>query len=515
MKHIKILSLILAASVFSLTSCEKELDIPQHSVSQIDSYYQTDGEAEEGIVACYAAMRTLHTGIGSIQSLQNFLSDDMWSGGGSHYDGNYYMLGDYTFSADYGTISSMYSNLYTLVYRANVIIEKVTGTSAIMKRAVAEARVFRAYAYFYLTNFWGTPPLVDHMLEESEYMQANATKEALWAFIESDLNEAINSGALTVKSSKTNYTYRITEQYAQAMLGKVYVFEKKYAEAAAILDKVIASNLYALPADMTTMGIPAGGMNEELLFVINCLNDRSQSGANNNFGWTFQGLRGEKYSYTSASPFASSTFGFLNPTKDLYDAFVAVEGVDGYRLNNAIATRDQMFTKYGTKNHMEITDNEGYWNYKYRILRSIWAGYFYANNTRIMRYGEVLLLAAEAHLQSGNVAKATEYVNQVRTRAKAPLIAGAVTMDQIKTESRLELCFEGQRYLNLIRWGDAPTELAYKGKSNPALQVNGSVTWKSYNESNECGFKAGKHEVFPFPATEMSVNPNMVQNPGW
>jgi hypothetical protein len=512
---LKYISFILAVGALAFASCEDKLDIPQHSVSAIDSYYQIDSEAEEGIVACYTALRTLHTGFGGLQDLGNLLSDDVWTGGGNHYDGVYYRLNDYIFDAAYGSISSLYNNLYVLVYRSNVVVENVTGESEVMKRAVAEAKVFRAYAYFYLTTLWGTPPLVDHTLEESEYMQPNGVTADLWAFIEKDLTEAINSGALTQKASKSDVTYRVTKQFAQALLGKAFLFQKKYSEAATMLDNVIKSNLYGLNPDLSNIGTPLGGMTEESLFEVHCLNDRSQSGANNNFKWTFMGLRGEKYSYTSDSPFASSTFGFVNPTKDLYDAFVSVEGVNGYRLNNTIVTREQMINQYGTTNIMEITDNEGYWNFKYRILRSIWAGYFYANNTRVMKYNEVLLLAAEAHLQSGNASKATEYINQIRARAQAPAVTGTVTMDQVKTESRLELCFEGQRFENLIRWGDAASILATNGQRNPALQTDGSVTWTSYNDPSECGFKVGKHELLPFPESEMSVNPNMVQNPNW
>ena len=512
---IKYISLIFAVGVMSLASCEGNLDIPQHSVSSIDTYYQIDSEAEEGIVACYVSLRTIHTGFGGLQDLGNLLSDDVWTGGGNHYDGVYYRLNDYIFDAAYGSISSLYSNLFTLVYRSNVVIEYVTGESAVMKRAVAEAKVFRAYAYFYLTTLWGTPPLVDHTLADSEYLQPNSTTADLWAFIEKDLTEAINSGALTQKANKNEKTYRITKQFAEALLGKAYIFQKKYSEAANMLDNVIKSNLYGLQADLNNMGTPLGSMSEESLFEVNCLNDRSQSGTNNNFKWTFMGLRGEKYSYTSATPFASSTFGFVNPTKDLYDAFVSVEGINGYRLNNTIVTREQMINQYGTTNIMEITDNEGYWNFKYRILKSLWAGYFYANNTRIMKYNEVILLAAEAYLQSGDAGKATEYINQIRTRAKAPVITGTVTLDQIKTESRLELCFEGQRFENLIRWGDAASVLATRGQKNPTLKTDGSVIWTSYNEASECGFKVGKHELLPFPESEMSVNPNMVQNPNW
>lgn len=516
MKNRYILLILVVFGVLSITSCEDNLDIKQHSVSSIDSYYKTDSEAEEGIASCYTAARTFHTGFNSLQTIGNLLSDDTWSGGGNHYDGTYYKLGDYTFDGAFAGISSLYTNLYILVYRTNVVIENVKGESDVMKRAVAEAKVLRAYAYFYLTTYWGTPPLVDHTLAESEYMQPNSTTASLWAFVEKNLTEALSSGALTQKANIDAKTYRVTKQFAQGLLGKTYLFQKKYAEAASMLDNVINSGLYGLNADLTYMGTPQGNMSKESIFEVNCLDDRSQSATNNNLRWTSMGLRGEKYSYTSANIFATSTWGFESPTKDLYDSFVSVEGVNGYRLNNVIKTRQQMIDQFGVNNIMQITDNEGYYGYKYRVVKSLWAGYFYANNTRVMKYNEVLLLAAEAYLQSGNATKATEYINLIRTRAQAPTITGAVTMAQIKTESRLELCWEGQRYENLQRWGDAAIILASKGLKNPALKPDGSVIWETYNsDATKCGFKVGKHELLPFPETEMSVNKNMVQNPKW
>ncbi len=514
----KYISLILVVvGLLCFISCEDNLDILQHSVSSIDTYYQTDSEAEEGIVACYGAFRSIHAGFTPMQAVENTLTDDVWAGGGNHYDGNNYKLGDYTYDAAFGSVGTLYSQLYTLVYRSNVVIENVTGDSDVMKRAVAEAKVFRAYAHFYLTTFWGTPPLVDHTLSESEYMQGNSTStDALWAFVETNLNEAISSGALTEKSSKDDVTYRVTKQFAQSLLGKTYVFQEKYAEAASMLDNVINSGLYGLNPDLSNMGTPLGVGGEESILEANQINDISQNSSNNSFRWTAMGLRGEKYSYTDANIFATATWGFEQPTKSLYDAFVSVEGVDGYRLNNVIKTRQQMIDQFGVTNIMKITDNEGYYGFKYRTLKSIWASYFYANNTRVMKYNEVLLLAAEAYLQSGNAEKATDYINLIRTRAQAPTISGTVTLDEIKTESRLELCYEGQRYENLQRWGDAATILASKGTQNPALEADGTVIWETFNtDPSKCGFKVGKHEFFPFPETEMSVNPNMVQNPGW
>lgn len=521
MKMNKILSTVLplAASAFLLSSCEDNLDIAQHSVSAVDTFYSTDDEAEEAIVTCYAGMKELDSSTSSLWFIKNHLSDDVWSGGGSHYDGSYYMLGDYTFSSDFSSFESIYEALYNLIYRANLVIENVTGESSVMKRAVAEAKVFRAFANFQLVTLWGSAPLVTKTLTADEYYQANSTPAELWAQVETDLSEAISSGALSQKSSVSEKNYRVTKQFAQALLGKAYVFEEKWSEATSMLDNVINSGLYALNPDLSNAGTPAGVMTTESIYEINCINDPSQWNTNNNFKWIFKGLRGEKYSY-SDSPLCSQTFGYQNPTKDLYDAFVSVEGVDGYRLKNSIATLSDLENTWGATPNQTITDNEGYWDIKYRMLTEYWGGYFYANNTRVMKYNEVLLLAAEAYFQSGNSSKALEYINLIRDRAQAPR-ATAIDMDVIKTESRLELCFEGQRYENLIRWGDAATALAYKGKSNPALAADPDktgvpvVTWTGYNDGVTCGFQSGKHELWPFPANEMSVNKNLTQNPGW
>ena len=514
MKKINILLALVASVLFGLTSCEDNLDIQQHSVSSYDTYYQTDDEAEEGIVHCYVMMRTLYTGFNNdIQFVKEHLSDNIWSGGGNHYDGNYYQLADYTFSSDYAAISNIYTNLYNLIYATNVVIEKVKGGTEIQNRAIAEAKVFRAFANFQLVTLWGTAPLVKHTLSESEYMQPNSTPDSLWAAVETDLKEAINSGALTQKASVNQPTARVTKQFAQAMLGKAQLFQKKYAEAARTLDEVINSKLYILNPDLSNQGTPDGDNSVESLFEVNLPFDTNNRNENNNFRWIGAGLRAEKYSYTDGSPLCRATWGYQQPRKDLYDAFVKVEGKDGYRLNNTILTLDQLKEKLGATPIVEITDNEGYFNYKYRILAKYFANYFYANNVRVMKYNEVLLLAAEAHLQAGDAATAINYINEIRTRAKAPQLV-AIDMETIKTESRLELYGEGQRYENLVRWGDAVKVLGHNGESNPALQTDGTVKWTSYNKAGECGFKE-RNYLWPFPATEIQVNKNLKQNEGW
>ena len=522
MKLRYIISTVLASGVLMLAgSCSKSLDIPQHSVVAIDDFYTTDTEAEEAIVAAYYQFKTAHSGgTSSAAWLMNFLGDELWAGGGSRADGTYYQYSEFTFTDGNNVVKNLYQNLYTLIYRCNLVLERVTGDSAVMKRARAEALTMRAWANFELVTLWGTAPLVDHILTQEEYLQANSESTGvLWAAIEQDLNDAISSGALTDQTG----TYRMTKAFAQAMLGKAQLWQGKNAEAAATFDQIINSGKFSLQADLKDFGTIRGDVSAEDLFCMRGIDDASNSGPNSTYHGMWTGLRAEKYEYNydksrpATANFATYPFGFqVNVTKDLYEKFVEVEGADGYRLNNFVLTYQQMQDEFNTrvKDGMSIYDCEGLFNRKYMIWKDNGSAYRYPLPDHIMRYDEVLCFAAEAQFLAGNQDKALNYINQLRTRAKAPL-ATSVNLQVIKDESWMELCFEGLRYQKLLRWGDAQAKLSNRGATHPELQPDGTVEYVRYNADGTVGWKAGKHELLPFPADEMAVNPNMTQNEGW
>ena len=232
-----------------------------------------------------------------------------------------------------------------------------------------------------------------------------------------------------------------------------------------------------------------------------------------------QGWRSDKLKYTgeASTTLATGTYGFLNPRKSLYDAFVEWEGADGYRLNKTIMTYQQI-QDYGVtiSGSNAVYGNEGYFFWKNQSLKEdcvtdmsfFQAGQFI--DLKIMRYAEVLLMAAEAQLQAGNSSKALEYINQIRTRAKEEPLS-AVTLNDIKTEKRLELCCEAIRYQDLIRWGDAKSVMGNQGKEVPAFTTDG-VQWNWQNTTY--GFQ-DKNMLLPIPLKELELNPNMTQNTGW
>ena len=91
---------------------------------------------------------------------------------------------------------------------------------------------------------------------------------------------------------------------------------------------------------------------------------------------------------------------------------------------------------------------------------------------------------------------------------------GDVTMEDVITEKRLELCGEAVRFQDIQRWGIAAELLKDQGKQNPSFAANGTVTWDVFNPK-VYGYKTGKHELLPFPETETSLNKNVKQNPNW
>jgi hypothetical protein len=524
----KYIYILLIVSVFlTLNSCEKNLDIPQQGVTSVNAFYVTDNDAQEAVAAVYSSWRSMSY---NEFFIKNLLTDDINGGGGSRGDNTQIeQLNEFTFGPSNTMISGAFSAYYSLIYLSNMAINNFKPDSEVKIRVIAEAKVARAWAYFNLVTLWGPVPFVLRELAPSEYQQPNGDPVKIWEQIESDLTSAISGNALPEKKDAADKTIgaRLTKQAAIAFLGKAQLFEGKNAEAAATLKQITASGKYALYEDYGNILREAADFCSESIFEMNSLND-----GNNAFnqGTTIFGQmigwRSDKLFmfgfYIGAHDMYPNGWGFASPTQNLYHAFVDMEGTDGYRLNNTIKTYNQVTAMGITLNPAtSLYGNEGYFDWKQRFIGKEVVtnsyGYSISANFRVMRYAEVLLMAAEACLQSGDAAGALDFINQIRTRAKlTPLTQ--ITLDDIKKEKRLELCFEQTRYQDLIRWGDAPAVLGNQGKNIPSfygLNTDGTFNVQTNYTNSTFGFKSGKHELLPFPEHEMSVNKNLTQNTGW
>ena len=518
-KNILYIALLGFVSLMTV-SCNKELDIEKHgNMGSMETYYTTDENIMTGTASLYLEVKSAYY---NWLFVKNLLSDDVWCGGGQRGDnGEMEKLNEYRFDSNHSMIESLYKGCYAIIYKANLLIDKTDSESAVAKRAINEAKVFRAFGHFELVTLFGTAPVVDHLLTPDEYQQSNSTPAELWAIVEKDLTEAINSGTLPSKSGVNDAEtgIRVTKEYAQALLGKAYLFQGKNSEAASMLDNVINSNKYALfPGEYDDQFHAVYNNNCESLFELQKRNDPEQIWNTFDMIYIMQGWRTSVLSYSgqALSTLALGNYGFLNPRKSLYEAFVSWEGEDGYRKSKTIWNYDQM-KAFGVEVQpgASVYGDEGYFFWKNQAYRSDCAAdmsYFQIGqfiDLKVMRYSEVLLLAAEANLQA-NSNKALQYINMVRERAKETPLS-SVSLNDIKMEKRLELCNEGVRYQDLVRWGDGKTAMGEQGKDVPAF-TGSDVQWNWHN--TVYGFQ-DRNVLLPIPLKELELNPNMQQNTGW
>lgn len=525
--------LIIVTGIALSASCdESKLDIEQRGVLSESSYYKTDEEAVSSIATLYRLWKEeLYGGA----YLMSHMTPDCYAGGGIRNDNvQYEQENEFRYTTENTNVSTYFKKLYTMIYNANTILERYSDDSDEKCRVKAEAHFFRAYCNFMLVTLWGTPYYVDHVLSADEYQLPNAkSTEVFWTAIEKDLNEAINSGRLPSKNSldDTETGNQITKECALAYLGKAYLWEKKYSEAAAALQQVIDSGKYALIDDPSKLFHSEADHCHEYLAEAEALNDLAN--------WTAQdGLSGFNYGWKTTNsivltkntenwPYNTGGFGFYNPTKSFVDLVRSVEGENGKRFKNYFVTWDYMVENYGataTRNHFF---NEGWFETKLLTKKGddfssmgAWGWIFTHQNWPHMRYAEVLLMASEAYLQGGlDQSKAVEYFNMVRKRAGAPTVS-SLTIDDVLIERRIEL------------WGETPAifqdiqryKLGEKLCGNqfakyPVYTLIGDykdkpqVVWHD-NEYEEFGFKP-KHYLLPYSSSELMSNPHLVQNPGW
>jgi hypothetical protein len=285
---------------------------------------------------------------------------------------------------------------------------------------------------------------------------------------------------------------RATKGAAKSLLGKVYLYQNKFTEAAAILEEVIASGQYSLYQDYSQLFSVAAEGNPETIFDIEysgleggsygcliCLEGNAAVG--------FQGIR--QYS----GPVYGDGNSYNLPTAELYAAFAPIDP------RRAATVLDIEAFIAAQPNPASITyaigagGHTGYYNNKY-IKRQGEIGLPDNDltspvNYRVLRYADVLLMAAEANYQIGNASRATQLVNQIRQRAGIPG-ASVNNIEKVYLERRLELSGEGHRFFDLVRTGQAAQYIP--------------------------GFVVGKHELFPIPQVEIDLaGGNWSQNPGY
>ena len=537
--------LSIAALVLAAVSCEQNLDIPQKSVLSTEDFYANatadDAEALIGSVYhLYWGGRdvTCVNGVEKIMFL-NSLDDNHYPGGGSFTDNsnNFQDAGNYNVTSADSAPKIMYKGVYSVIYHCNLILEKIPeSTDPRINRVKAEATFLRALAMFDAVRWWGTPPLVDHLLSQDEYYQTNTPTEESIKWILDQMKDAADKlPAISGKGQQKAFGARISKHAALAYRGKVGLwYGQKFNDKAVLADAVkdlktvIDSGLYGLVSDMFIIERQAGDFCEEYLFEHNAGdNDGFPGDPNNDLRHTWMG-------WPSSIQLPKEFFGGWgwNAVSKEFGEFLAAHegGIEKPRFKSTIHTYEQVLdmdyaagVTPGVKT--VVYHNAGYFTFRgVGFLSEAYEGTsppfwkWYKVNTPMLRYAEVLLLYAEAKFLVDNDADKSGLaaLNEVRRRAQIPELA-TMTYQDIKDERRAELFCEQERYFDLVRWGDAPTVLANKGKTYYKFYgyKPGTTEW---NVEAVAGSGKGwqeKYSLLPFPYEQISANTNLKQNPGW
>lgn len=499
----KILTIVVL--IVMTTACSKDfLDTDPMGKAAVSTFYKTDEDATMAVMATYDILQWMYArDWNSAYLMKTFPSDESLAGGGDAGDQPPYQeLDVFTYSSGNDVIKAVYQSNFYGVYRANLAINNVIPETDYRKQVIAEAKFLRAYFYFELVSLFGSVPLTLVELAPSEYQQPPAPVADIWAQIEADLADAI--AGLPVKSAYgADDVMRASKGAAQSLLGKAYLYQEKWAQAETAFDAVIASNEYQLSDDYSTLFLKEQELGVESVFEVMFVSTEGydwgtfQWGGNrameNNIHWQLCGPRGDYFNPGESGLIGG--WGFNYPQMDLYQAYV--DAGDAYRRNNTVWSMTELEAVGGGWSNPESWGWDGCIRIKYGPRMSETNGdngavpeLNYGTNLRLIRYADILLMAAEAKFKAGNNAGALTEINKVRTRAQLEPLS-AITFDDIMLERQLELAFEGVRFLDLIRWGKAAEVLGSRGFVSP------------------------KHELFPIPLDELRNNQYMVQNPGY
>ena len=478
-----------------MASCSEFLGIRPEGTTPAEGIdYSNSENIFKPVSAAYASMRSGNVHAFPYICAFEITSDNADKGSSPEDNPTALALDKFTYDASNSLINDLWTGYYDVVSAANNAISQMplfreaiqnAQTQVTINQCEGEARVIRAYAYFNLVRLFGSVPLVDTVMTADQLASLRQTsREDIYQFISSDLDYAISVLPVAYPSS---YAGRITSYTARAIKAKAMMYTGNWNEVAKLTDEIITSGRYGLLTDFREVFSIDGENSKESLFEIQSSTLGGITGTAPYIEYAYvQGPRGN-------SPSNMQGWGFCTPSEDLIAFYQSRDEV--VRPATTLLYRGTI-TPEGDEIKASCT-NPVYNGKCYTpSIYNNWSnnGYGYDYNVRVLRYAEVLLMYAEALLNGAPVGEsgltAEQAVNLVRHRAQLQLLSG-VTLQNVWDERRAELAMEEDRFFDLIRTGQASEVLSSHG------------------------FTSGKNEVFPIPANQRQLNPNLVQNPGY
>jgi len=566
MKKKLIFSLVVVFA--TLIACSDEFTESPAIGALSDEALKNEVGVDLALTGAYSALKAVSAtsyGNGWGRAADNWtmdvLSDDAHKGSTDDDQADLKEIELMNWSSANGYFLARWSELFTGVNRANAVIA-LTSTieEGDFSDAVAQARFLRGHFNFNLQVMYGNVPFISaENYANTEFNQPNSG--AIWDQIEADFQFAMDN--LPTSRDGANVG-RPTAWAAQAYLGKVHLHQSEWGPAFTLLNEVVTSGPYALLDDYMNNFRAAGENGSESIFAIQFTTDPGQSFNANQVG---------ALNFPNPGPFGSCC-GFYQPTQDLLNAFQTdgdglplvdtynqTDVTSDYGVNSAdpftpftgnldpradytVGRRDIDYNGYGAHVGKDwiragfgdisgpyLPKKNVYWSGEEGTQASTgsWGQQLSGINYHVMRYADVVLMAAEAAVETGDIGTALTYVNLVRDRAKNSTYYQALdgsgdaatyviepyvsfpdpdfARKAVRFERRIELGMEGHRLFDIRRWGVAQQTMTDYFANESRLITNFGEKVSAFD---------AKHTLFPIPLGAIDLSGgSLTQNPGY
>lgn len=548
---------------FILCSCSEEFT----ETIEIGTYNTQSFQTKDGIdfllTGAYSALDGITGVSGGWESSgdnwwMDVVSDDAHKGSNDGEISGVYLLELHQYRSGNSYLNSKWRALYAAVNRANAVIAQIAiipNGSERFKKQLAEAIFLRGHFNFQLQIMWGKYAVY---IDEQDFADISFNKpngNDLWSEIDNDFLFAMNN----LPKSQIDFG-RVTSWSAKSYLAKSKLYQKNFDEALLLFDEVIQSGPYSLMPEFCDNFRLAGEDGSEAVFIIQ-FDTAGPFSPNGNQGGTlnFQGPNDWCCGFFQPSVDLVNSFQTKNglPLLDTYhnsdvkndfgllssEPFTMHEGPLDPRIDYTIGRRGIDYNSWGVHPGKDwvragFSDISGPYTSKKNVYwkgedtlqgTGNWGQQHSGINYYFIRYADVLLMGAESAVETGDLEKARNYLNQVRKRAKEMTCVTTEGGDAlaanyqinlyesfpdqdyarkaVRMERRLELGMEGHRLFDLRRWG------IYVETMNRYV-LNETRTIKSFGP--KMSDPLPKHNLFPIPISAIDQSKGLLeQNPDW
>ena len=491
-----LLPVLLAMVVLNMIACKKDF-LDRQPLGRFTEDDLSAGSFDSKVFGAYAVLRKGGFNNHEYLGVQSYRADESEKGS-STSDGasTGLMYDDFEYNKSGGGLQTYWTDHYQAINAANDIIHTVDSIGATDPATLinkAEAKFIRAFCYFDLVRAFGSVPKIDFVGSPAQLNIAKSTPAQIFTLIDADLAEAASVLPLQWEAK---YIGRLTKGAALALQAKAFLWRSNWTAALNSAKAVIALGVYSLVPKYGDQFRVTGENGPESIFEIQAFYEPT-----NDQGIIYSNVQGVR-----GAGAWDLGWGWNVPTQILVDEFETGDP----RKVETILFSGQVDPLYNENVPPVPTVPRPYWNKKIHTnpadraaLNNRFGPWM---NHRILRYADVLLMAAEAANEVGGTQKTTDalaWLEQVRKRARGTnnaILPAVTTTNQaqlrtaIRHERFVEMGMEEQRFWDIVRWGMDVTVLPAAGKTN--YQV--------------------KHRLLPIPQGEIDKSGGvLVQNPDY